>query len=143
MSEPGLFLQALTPEATASLGAGRIRLERLPFRVGRESRLVAGEDGLRVAERRKSGGAPNNELYLVDAGPRLQVSRNHFLIEADSDGGYRLIDRSSACGTLVGSQQIGGRDEGGSCPLRPGDVIVVGNSASPFVFRFERERDLG
>lgn len=136
MSDAGIYLEALTPEATTSLGEARVLIHTLPFRVGRESRMVAGEQGLRVAERRKFSGAPNNELYLIDAGPRLQVSRNHFQVERDGAGGYQLTDRGSACGVLVGSRQIGGKDQGGSCPLKPGDVIVVGTSVSPFVFRF-------
>jgi len=78
-----------------------VLIHTLPFRVGRESRMVAGEQGLRVAERRKFSGAPNNELYLIDAGPRLQVSRNHFQVERDGAGGYQLTDRGSACGVLV------------------------------------------
>ena len=136
MSESSLFLEALTPEAEASLGGPRIRLSHLPFRVGRESRLVMGAHGLEVAERRKTAAAPNNDLYLQDHGPRLQVSRTHLQIDADPNGGFQVIDRGSACGTMVGSTGLGGRDRGGEHPIVSGDVIIVGTSESPFVFRF-------
>ncbi len=135
MSDRAVFLEALTPEAAESLGAERVPLQRFPFRVGRESRMIVGDHGMKVVERRKAGGSPNNDLYLVDAGTRLQVSRNHFQIEQTA-AGYQLRDRGSACGTLVGPQQVGGNDRGGICHLAPGEIIVVGTSTSPFVFRF-------
>jgi len=133
---PNLILEALTPEAEQSLGGERLVLWRLPFRVGRECRMVEAGGGLRIAERRKGAAQPSNELYLLDPGPRLQVSRAHFQIEAAAEGGHRLVDRGSACGTVVGNQMVGGGDRGGSVPLRDGDVIVAGTSASPFAFRF-------
>lgn len=136
MTGQTLFLEALTPEAEQSLGGERLKVNTLPFRVGRECRLVAGADGLEIAERRKQDAAPSNELYLIDPGPRLQVSRAHFQIEADGNGGYRLVDRGSACGTIVGNQQLGGEDRGGQAALADGDLILVGNSESPFAFRF-------
>lgn len=139
MSDLRLFLEALTPEAESSIGGPRISLSQLPFRVGRESRLVVGEHGLEVAERRKTDVTPSNDLYLHDRGPRLQVSRNHLEIDADPQGGYRVIDRGSACGTIVGSTSFGGRDKGGEQPVLPGEVIIVGTSESPFVFRFLTE----
>lgn len=130
------YLVALTPEAERSLGSESLALSRLPYRIGRECRLVAGPDGLQVAERRKQVSEPNNDLYLIDPGPRLQVSRAHCLIETDGAGGYRLVDRGSACGTIVGNQKLGGRDAGGQAPLADGDMILVGTSESPFAFRF-------
>lgn len=136
MSEANLFLEALTPEAEQSLGSERLAIWCLPFRVGRECRMVAGDDGLRIAERRKGDIQPSNELYLLDTGPRLQVSRAHFQIEADQGQGYRLVDRGSACGTIVGNQRVGGSDSGGVTPLQDGDLILVGTSESPFAFRF-------
>ena len=136
MTGQTLYLEALTPEAEQSLGGERLVLRQLPFRVGRECRLVAGPDGLQVAERRKQSASPSNDLYLIDPGPRLQVSRAHFQIEADGNGGYRLLDRGSACGTIVGNQRLGGSDRGGDASLADGDLILVGTSESPFAFRF-------
>ncbi len=130
------YLEAVTPEAERSLGSEWLALRRLPFRIGRECRLVAGRDGLHVAERRKQVSEPNNDLYLLDPGPRLQVSRAHCQIEADDQGGYRLLDRGSACGTIVGNQSVGGADAGGRHVLKDGDLIIVGTAESPFAFRF-------
>jgi hypothetical protein len=136
MTGQTLYLEALTPEAEQSLGGERLALRKLPFRVGRECRLVAGPGGLQVAERRRQSAMPSNDLYLIDPGPRLQVSRAHFQIEADGKGGYRLLDRGSACGTIVGNQRLGGDDRGGEAGLADGDLILVGTSESPFAFRF-------
>ena len=130
------FLEPLTPEAEASLGGERLELSVWPFRVGRESRMVASREGFQVMERRRSDVAPSNELYLLDGGPHLSVSRAHFQIERKPEGGYLLRDRGSALGTFVGETQVGGGDAGGEAELSDGDVIVVGTSESPFVFRF-------
>jgi len=130
-------LLPLTPEAEESIQGKEIRLEPFPFRVGRESRLRMVNGVLRPMERRKLHAPPNNELYLIDRGERLNVSREHFQIEKRrEDGTYELVDRGSACGTIVGGHVVGGRDKGGRCPLKDGDVIVVGTSKSLLVFRF-------
>jgi pSer/pThr/pTyr-binding forkhead associated (FHA) protein len=136
-----IYLEALTPEAEASLG-GRSRYEvpGLPFRVGRESRLVPSAAGFKVMERRRADVSPTNDLYLIDTGRRLNVSRAHFQIEADGADDFLLRDRGSALGTYVGEACIGGRDLGGVGRLRSGDLIVVGTTESPFVFRFVVDR---
>lgn len=130
------YLEPLTPEAEASLGGSRLLLNRWPFRVGRESRMVVSGGGFKLAERRRSNVAPTNELYLLDSGQRLNVSRAHFQIERSEDGGYRLRDRGSALGTYVGDRLVGGGDRGGEALLRDGEVIVAGTTESPFVFKF-------
>ena len=48
----------------------------------------------------------------------------------------RLVDRGSALGTYVGGNRVGGNDAGGVAARHAGEVIVVGSSESPFVFRF-------
>ncbi|HEC16479.1 MAG TPA: FHA domain-containing protein [Sedimenticola sp.] len=137
MAEENPVLVALTPEAEASIGGERLVLDHFPFRIGRESRIEMVSGMPRLAERRRSGDPnPNNDLYLQDRGRMLNVSRQHLQIERDGDGGYRVLDRGSACGTLVGSNKIGGHDAGGECPLKDGDLLVIGTSESPFVFRF-------
>ena len=131
------MLVPLTPEARAAArDAERIPIHRFPFRVGRESRLAVRHGMLQVAERRKLDHPPNNDLYLLDTGNPLNVSREHFQIEEDGDGGFVLVDRGSACGTLVGDQAVGGEDRGGRATLTPGNVIVVGTSASPYIYKF-------
>lgn len=131
------YLEALTPEAEASLGGkSQLALTVFPFRVGRESRMVASAEGFKLMERRRASETPSNELYLIDQGRRLNVSRAHFQIETTADGGFLLRDRGSALGTYVGERKVGGEDAGGEAPVRAGDVIVVGTTESPFVFRF-------
>lgn len=93
------------------------------------------EGGLR-AERRKPGASPpNNDLYLPDREEPLNVSREHFHIEPDGSG-FVLVDRQSTCGTLVEGTRVGGQNNGGTVPLRDGDVIIVGTARSPYVFKF-------
>jgi pSer/pThr/pTyr-binding forkhead associated (FHA) protein len=105
-----------------------------PFRVGRESRPEG-----RVADApspfQRPSRPPNNELYLREPGHVLNVSREHFLIDAQ-DGEYVLVDRGSVCGTLVEGDQIGSQRKGGSTPLSDQDVIVVGTSESRYIFKF-------
>jgi hypothetical protein len=141
MASPKVLLKALTPEASAAAGRDEIVIHQLPFRVGRESRLGVVKGGLEIMERRKLDHAPTNDLYLVDAGPELNISREHFQIESDGNGGYVLVDRGSACGTVAGESVINGGDEGGLCPLSHGNVIVVGTPQSPYAFKFLVEPD--
>jgi hypothetical protein len=108
---------------------------RFPFRVGRECR-VSILDGKPVrVERPRSNHLPNNDLYLIDHGEPLHLSREHFVIDR-SDGGYVLTDRGSACGLGVGELRIGGRDSGGTAKLRDGDVIAVGTPITRYRFAF-------
>jgi hypothetical protein len=133
---PRPVLVGLTPEARAALGGMDQEMDHIPFRVGRESRLVRTAAGRVVTERRRPATPPNNDLYLVDAAQPLNVSRDHFLI-AHNGSHYVLVDRQSACGTIVEGVVVGGRNTGGAVPLHDGDVIIVGSSASPYVFKFK------
>lgn len=63
------------------------------------------------------------------------MSREHFAIDRD-DTGYILVDQASTCGTIVEGQSVGAHARGGSIPLHDGDVIIVGISLSPYVFKF-------
>ncbi|HSS63873.1 MAG TPA: FHA domain-containing protein [Gammaproteobacteria bacterium] len=134
-------LVALTGEARLALsGAAELRLTRFPFRVGRESRSPV-EAGVVVHdERRRQAVAPNNNLYIWDPGPLLNVSREHFQIERGDVGKFSVRDRGSTCGTLVGNIRLGA---GGaeSCLLSADSTIVVGTPQSPFVFRFEMRKE--
>jgi pSer/pThr/pTyr-binding forkhead associated (FHA) protein len=128
-------LVALTPEAQAALGGLEREIPRLPYRVGRESRGIQRTPRGFVSERRDPGARPNNDLYLVEPKEPLNVSREHFQID-QADTGYILVDRASTCGTIVEGQTVGGQARGGRIPLRDGDVIIVGTSRSPYVFKF-------
>ena len=134
MAELQAFLKALTPEAAVSLGSAYYRISRFPFRVGRESRISTVGDSSADSRRRPDSPA-NNDLYLNEFGDVLNVSREHFSIERQGDD-FFIVDRGSACGTLVEGQHIGDRRQGGRRSLENNDVIIVGTSESRFVFKF-------
>ncbi len=138
---PKAMLQALTPEAIDAvpvniLKSDMIAIYAFPYRIGRESRVARINGRLETIERpKKDGGVPTNDLYLVDHGERLNISREHCEI-VKSDEGYLLVDRGSACGTKIEGQNIGGDDAGGSAALRDGNMIAVGSTGTPYSFRF-------
>lgn len=131
-------LSAATPQAERALGGKRtVRLHHFPFRVGRESREGSTVDAQFVGLR--LGIAPQlNDLYLIEPSwvDLKQVSREHFAIDV-VDEAFVLIDRGSACGTIVSGRMIGGNRHGGRTELRSGDTIVVGREGSEYVFRFD------
>jgi predicted component of type VI protein secretion system len=88
-----------------------------------------------VCSRRLGDSQRTCARYLVERDEPLNVSREHFEIDRD-DTGYILVDRASTCGTIVEGQTVGGQGRGGSIPLHDGDVIIVGTSRSPNVFKF-------
>ncbi len=88
---------------------------------------------------RGTNSVPNNDLYLQETGSVLNVSREHFQIEA-RNGEFFLVDRGSACETLVEGAPVGRDRSGGETLLQNGDVIIVGTSASRHVFKFLTER---
>jgi predicted component of type VI protein secretion system len=133
MTETAGFLKALTPEAKASLGAMQIEIPHYPFRVGRESR--SGNGTMFANSRRRPGSSPSNDLFLRDAGQLMNISREHFQIER-RNGAFFLVDRGSACGTLVEGITIGKDRNGGEKQLASGDVIIVGTSESRQAFKF-------
>lgn len=129
------MLVAITPEAYAALGAREREIASFPYRVGRESREAQRTSPGTVTERRAPGSRSTNDLYLRDRVELLNVSREHFLLER-REAGYVLVDRQSTCGTIVEGETVGGENKGGTVALRDGDVIIVGTSLSPFVFKF-------
>lgn len=135
---PTARLVALTNEARHALG-GRadVWMDRFPFRFGRESRSSPSDTSHHVELR--LGTAPEvNDLYLIEPPwtDLFEISREHFAI-AYEHGQFWLVDRGSACGTIVAGTQVGGRRAGGRAALREIDTIVVGNADSPYSFRFE------
>ena len=128
-------LVALTPEARAALGGAEVEIGLFPFRVGRDSRSGPRATPRSAAERRMPGTPPTNELYLAEPSEVVNVSREHFQIQYDGTS-YVLVDRQSTCGTLVEGAVIGGAKAGGEVQLSDGDVIIVGTSQSPYIFKF-------
>ena len=131
---PIAYLKALTPEAQAAIGAERHAIRELPLRVGRESRQRTLKVPIADAERRTCDAVSNNDLHLLEdlSG---SVSREHFEISRGPEG-FLLRDRQSLAGTHVEGALLGGGREGGTSPLRNGDVIVVGSGKSGLVYRF-------
>ena len=138
---PLAVLKPMTSEAKNSissycLGHEFIGIWQFPFRIGRESRVETVNGKLVHAERNKIGsGKPNNDIYLMDRGHFLQISREHFSIEK-TETGYSVADRGSACGTSINTQKIGGEDRGGTHTLEDGDTIKIGAEDSPYLFQF-------
>jgi hypothetical protein len=131
------WLLALTKDSRAALHGEQKVIERFPFKVGRESRL--GRPAPAPGTERRSRSMPQlNDLYLVEHGEVLNVSREHFLIERDGSG-FVLVDRGSACGTIVEGRTIGGDRAGGRVALQDHDVIIVGTPGSSFVFKFRAD----
>jgi hypothetical protein len=136
-SQTGAYLVALTPESVAAFQAREINIPHLPFRVGRESRRFKWTEMGLVGERRKET-VPNNDLYLVEEGEPMNVSREHFLIDQAGDG-FFLLDRGSTCGTIVEGEPVGGGQLSLQVPLKDHDVIIVGTSLSRYIFKFRVE----
>lgn len=134
MADRSVSLKALTPEAKAALHGEYLKITRFPFRVGRESREFDRPIDY-LKDRRRPDSASNNDLYLFEPGNVLNVSREHFLIDAKDDK-YVLVDRGSYCGTLVEGELVGEKRKGGWRELADNDVIIVGTSESTFIFKF-------
>ena len=71
---------------------------------------------------------------MIERGEVLHVSRERFQIE-QQEGRHFVVDRGSACGTIVEGRVLGGGRQGGRAEVHDQDVIIVGTSASPFVFK--------
>lgn len=138
---PKAVLRALTSEALEAIPYNQrvgdlCCIREFPFNVGRELRTQMVQGKVEVIERRKWGSSkPNNDLYLMDQGELLNISREHFRIEQHATG-FRLVDRGSACGLAIGDLRVGGVDAGGTIELKDGDIIAVGSPATPFHYQF-------
>jgi pSer/pThr/pTyr-binding forkhead associated (FHA) protein len=128
-------LIALTDQARRALRGDFLIIDRLPFRIGRESRLGTDDRPPNPGKERRHAGLSVNDLYIIEEGGVLHVSREHFLIE-EIMGEYFLVDRGSLNGTIVEGRAIGGDRRGGRLHIQDHHVIIVGSSTSPFVFKF-------
>lgn len=134
MPEPALLIPLTTEARNALDGRDHVEIDRLPFRIGRESRLAMVRGRLTFMERRKGDRPPNNDLYLIDEGELRYISREHLQIERAGDGSFLVHDRGSACGTRVDGNAIGGQDQVGSIALRNDSEIIIGTRDSPYRF---------
>jgi pSer/pThr/pTyr-binding forkhead associated (FHA) protein len=148
-------LVAATDEARAALGnKAYVRITTFPFKIGRESRSQNPIARVVTTIERRLDTVPQlNDLYLIEpssAALITQISRKHCAIERVK-GRFFLVDRESACGstvvearaserrTTVATTQTGGASPNPRSELREGDLIVIGNIDSPYVFRFQLE----
>jgi len=138
---PLAVLEAMTPEAISAVAQGNIingfiPIRKFPYRIGRESRVRVVDGKVERIERPKLNQVePNNDLYLVDRGVLLNISREHLQLERDGKQ-FNLVDRGSASGTKVNMKPVGGDDSGGIIAVRDGDEITIGTMASPYRYRF-------
>lgn len=138
---PRAALKALTPEAIEAvphslLIGDTLVIREFPFRVGRESRVRKVNGGVERIERsQRDKGNQTNDLYLIDRGHLLNISREHFQIE-ETDDGFVLLDRGSACGTKIGTKRIGGGGKEGRQVLHDGDIIAIGAKGTLYRFEF-------
>ncbi len=134
-------LKAMSAEAVEAIPQNQriddmVVIRKFPFRIGRESRVRTVNGRLERTERPKmSDREPNNDLYLIDSGKLLNISREHLQIEKQGES-YILLDRGSACGTKIEGVAVGGEDNGGQAVLKDGDVFAIGTAATPFLYRF-------
>ncbi len=140
---PKAVLIAQTDEACAAIPIKNpydemIPVWKFPYRIGRESRVEVDEHGhIIVKERFKHGVAnvPTNDIYLIDFGEKLQISRDHLQIE-EENGRYYVLDDGSKCGTGVNEARIGAESEIDRIEIEDGDTIVLGTSKSPYRYTF-------
>jgi len=135
---PKAVLKAVTEEAKHSIikrvfGKDIIPIYQYPFRMGREARVNYVDGEVILQERHKLGGhEPNNDVYLLDNGEFLQISREHCSIGYDeSENTYTLKDRNSACGNMVNKYEVNN-----FLNLEDGDIITLGSKESGYKFKF-------
>ncbi|MBI1275297.1 cyclic nucleotide-binding domain-containing protein [bacterium] len=74
-----------------------------------------------------------NDVMIPGANPLL-LSRNHFAIQKTNEG-LLVVDRGSACGTLVNGTGIGLGQPDYKAALKPGrNTITAGGQNSPYQF---------
>ena len=129
-------LRPVTAESWEALRSKELEMNRFPFRFGREGRMGCANPKPGMGDRRGPRAKPNNDHYLQDRGTPLNISREHFQIEMVGNGAFELVDRGSACGTIVSGNVVGGEYTNGRIPLYDGDTIVVGTPHSPDIFTF-------
>lgn len=115
---PVVLIEGLTPEAERALPTCPFRIERFPFRIGRQSHnpLV------------------HNDLEIEDETP-WQVSRHHLAFVLDN-GRVGLVDRGSTLGSDVDGRRLGGRKgEPGPIFVEGETRLTLGQEKSPFRFQ--------
>ena len=139
--DPKAALKAITDRAKHTIlkrvfDTDIIPIFNYPFRIGREARIGYVDGEVILQERhRLDGKEPSNDVYLLDNGKFLEISREHCSI-AMQEGNYVLQDRGSACGSMVNDVKIGGNDNPDEYTLKDGDIITLGFEKSEYKFKF-------
>jgi len=135
---PKAILKALTSPAKHSIsrrvnGLDIVKIFNYPFKIGREARVQYIDGKVIIQERHKlDGEEPNNDVYLLDNGEYLQISREHCLIH-ELDGKLIIKDRDSACGTMINEKML---NVNNSHVLEDGDIITIGSEESQYKYKF-------
>jgi hypothetical protein len=138
---PNAVLIPITPEGEKSILNTQIinkliPMFEFPFKIGRESRMAKNERGLFVKLRIFNDiSKPNNDIYLVNNTERLEISKEHFLIERKDDS-YFIKDRKSTLGTKLNNQEIGKDNANKSYLIKDKDIIKIGSNDSKYEFQF-------
>ena len=138
---PKAILLPLTKTATEAIVKGQckndlISIMNFPFKIGRESRLDRSDNGLFVKLRLvKNSSRPNNDIYLINDGGDLQISKEHMQIEKKTEQ-FILKDRGSTNGTTINDVTFGGHKKVFEEVLKDGDIIKIGNDNSEFKYQF-------
>ncbi len=127
-------LEALTEPAEKAIGGPQLALDKFPYRFGRECR--GGKKNHWVQNRRAFLMKPNNDIYMWDVGYKIQISREHFLINLMDEDTYEVLDRGSRCGICVNEIRLGPDGRSDSCLINNGDTLVVGVAESPYQYTF-------
>lgn len=117
-AEAAVYLEGLTPEAAQALPASPLRIEKFPFRIGRET-----QDPLTY-----------NDLSIPDIKPG-QISRHHVAL-IEHKGRIAVADRGSRLGSWLDDQKVGG-STGEPLLWSSGSeaTLVLGDKDSPFRYR--------
>jgi pSer/pThr/pTyr-binding forkhead associated (FHA) protein len=138
---PKALLKAMNKDAEMAIQGdcnmeGFIVISKFPFRIGREYRTeVINEETIIKVRHKKNDVKRNNDLYLIDNGERLHISREHLQIERSGDH-YFVTDRNSTCGVGINQKRIGKGMEEHSMELNSGDIIKIGTEHTPYVYKF-------
>ena len=135
MKTQRILLKALSAEMDLAFRGPTLEIHEFPFKIGREcrdrrSRLPPPG----MIERRQGVTPRNNDLYIIESGSRLYVSRQHLLLEIRKTGLF-LVDLFSSCGTIVEGQYIGADHKGGETMLNSNDIVIIGTANSPYLFK--------
>ena len=133
------YMVGMTLVARKALRGRKLPLAAMPFRVGRETRVLQEPAWTRKKgkDRRKGKSNPNNNLYIQESEQTDFLSREHFLIDDLEENQFVLVDRGSQRGTLVNGILIGGNGKKQTIQISDRAILIPGGKKSGFKFRFE------